>query len=486
MKTLVKKLLPLFVIGMITGCAVNASKETGTSFSGKVDSIKSQVNATLLLWRNARFTNGGVYSAFFVNDQRIVELRSGLVEIELEPGRHDITFVIPSNYLEAHLLPSKADNSPFVCNLTSEFERGKIYSLYFDQSMNNTDAKPGCRRLSNITEGILPNAYGQTEYLPDVALVLKRDDAPQLTTNNQPQAAESKTVESPESDASSDNNLAEVATQTAATASTAASATSSTKTPIVTTDNNSQAVADSSSASVATKDPQSSNKEFKQISESNVMASANESVTNDTQAKESRSSQTHSSTAITDGGYQWKQSKAELAQLPEMLRGGYPLYNEYYFYPEGYFLRLSWRLNSHSNQQENGSISNGAWKLIDNQLVTQEYLWSQGNRYAYREYIFDVKPDQLALSSHTIYHIRDSSMGRKGQSESYPNDKNIWIATKGDGPRLFHEYLNNEFSDFIGDYTKKQLNVELAKEKAQTPTKWKDNQAIQLGKLDRR
>jgi len=461
--TKITRLIMIWIaITMMGGCAVNASKDIGQEFRSSESSFLDSTKAKLLLWRNARFINGGVYSAFFINDQRVAEFRSGLVEVELEPGSHTITFVIPSNYVELSQTPSEITDSQFVCNLKADFDAGNVYSLYFDESLRNPNLPRGCRRLSGIIDGVHPDAYGQTVYQTDVALIMKPSEVIEHARQEKATSISEK---------SHIEKIAAV-TSTTGVSTNNIGVTNDTDPSTGTTFKSESHLPASATPDVSTK-PTSSQGKHEPVA-------APENTKEPEKTKQPANvAPVVDSNSITHGGYQWKQTQTELNKLPEVLRGGYQLYNELFFYPEGYFLRLSWRLNPNSNKQENGSIKSGAWKVNSDKLRTQEYLWSRGNRYAYRENVYQINSDQLVLISNTVYHIADTSSGSIGQAEKYPNGQNIWVATKGDGPRLFHEYLNGEFSQYIGEETRRRLSIEHAKEKAISPTKWKGGNAIQ-------
>ena len=447
----------------LSGCAVNASKSSGQEFSVADAKPSNSTLAKLVMWRNLRFVNSGVYSSFYVDDKKIGEFRSGLVSVELEPNTYNLSSVIPSNYLETWQKPSTITEDSFVCNIVATFEAGKSYSFYFDQSLSNPAMPKGCKRLSGVIGGVHADAYGQDYYKSDVKLITK-STSPNKKEEGGPIVKNQSALDKPKQQLTE----TQVNTKVQKTAEPQVKNQQITAKPVTSTKTIKTTV-----PTVAVLTPPAA-------TVVNKLKTASSSTTNQKSKQPSKNkAASNTGNSITDGGYQWKQTKQELNTLPEVLRGGYQLYNELYFYPDGYFLRLLWRLNPNNNQQENGSIKSGAWKKSGDKLYTQEYIWFRGMRIAYREVEYLIKPNQLKRLSDTVYHIRDSSYNKKGDVKKEPVGKNTWKATEGDGPGLFYKYLHGEFSEYRGSNVKKRLNIDYAKEQATTPTKWKHNQSIQ-------
>lgn len=442
----VRLLMSMFLASLLFGCAVKPSEPLDKEFNNSVLKKTDKDNAQLILWRNWRFVSGGVWSAFYIDEKRIGELKSGLFVLEVEPGMHILSNVFPSEIILPEQLPSKVAR----CNIKIEVKANKTYSFYQDSSFNNTSLPSGCYRMSGLLEGVHPDAYGQTVYKPQNRLITKRSDdvdsqsKAQVTNKKKPAKISKPTSQHVRTVQPEPSKLAKI--------------------------NPAKSIANQPKPAV----PATVVKKPAVIKPTQPSASKNVA-----QRPKGEPTSYGVENTLTDGGYQWKQTKAELAVLPAQLRGGYQLFNEVYFYDEGYFLRLSWRENPNSGQQENGSIKNGAWKKIGNKIVTQEYLWSMGNRYAYREVEYMLSKDKLTRVKNTIYYFRDSRYHKKGEVDELPIGKNAWQATKGRGPRKFNEYLNGEFSMYIGQQTKDDLNINLAKKNALRPTKWKQNQSVQ-------
>lgn len=469
MKDIHKSIVILIMTTLLIGCAVNPSQSKGHNFNATETSLLSNTKAKLLLWRNQRFVSGGVFLSYFVNDQQIAEFRSGLVELELEPGGHDITMSFPSYVASEHPAPPSEIDDNFVCNVKVEVEAQKVYSFYFDQDLNNKSMTSNCQHASGLIAGIHSSAYDATEYEPQVPLIMKRYPAEKdivLPSSAIPDEIGDARVAALKKELAE----AELALQN-------------------------QKKAEAEALALLARKRESERLAAEKLIAEQIAAEklAAERILIEQLAAEklavekltkSKANSTHSSSALeqilaSSGGYQWKQTAAELELLPRQLQGGYPLYNELYFYPEGYYLRFIWRLNPNSGKQENGSISNGAWKRTGNKITTQEYFWSRGNRYAYLENEYIVNSDHLERISSTHYQIRDTNYMNAGEVKKMPISKHKWIATSGDGPRLYKEYLTGEFSEYIGEATRKDLSVNEAEKKATTPYKWKDGKSIQ-------
>ncbi|UGA56753.1 hypothetical protein [Vibrio sp. VB16] len=476
MKDTHKSIVILIMTALLIGCAVNPSQSKGHNFNATEPSLLSKTKAKLLLWRNQRFVSGGVFLSYFVNDQQIAEFRSGLVELDLEPGGYDITMAFPSYVASEHPVPPSEIDDSFVCNVKVEVEVEKVYSFYFDKDLSNKNMTSNCRHASGLIEGIHSSAYDATEYEPQVPLLMKRYPAEKDIAPPSPaipdEIGDARVAALKKELAETETKLA-LQNQKKAEAEALAL--------LALKQESERLAAEKLLAEKVTADRLAAEK----LAAEKVLA---EQIAADKVAAEkltkSKANNTHHSGAseqilASGGGYQWKQTAAELKTLPPQLQGGYPLYNELYFYPEGYYLRFIWRLNPNSGKQENGSISNGAWQRTGNKITTQEYFWSRGNRYAYLENKYVVNNDHLERISSTHYQIRDTNYMTAGEVKEMPISKHKWIATSGDGPRLYNEYLTGEFSEYIGKATRRDLSVKEAEKKATTPYKWKDGKSIQ-------
>lgn len=167
-----KILIALFVFcGLLSGCAVNPSTSTGNEFKKQDAILVDKTKSKLILWRNWHLENGGVYSAFFINDKLACEFRSGVCSFELEPGEYQLSFAIPSSHVKAGTKASKYNNDGHISNFKISLIPNKTYSIYANSSSIT----------SGLVEGVPITVYGNEIYTPNTTYFtpLVRDEVSQ-------------------------------------------------------------------------------------------------------------------------------------------------------------------------------------------------------------------------------------------------------------------------------------------------------------------
>lgn len=158
----------------------------------------------------------------------------------------------------------------------------------------------------------------------------------------------------------------------------------------------------------------------------------------------------------------WKQTREEEALQSSLLQGGYQLFNEIYFFKEGYYLRLIWRLNPNSNKMENASFTHGSWKYQNGILITQEIEGSS----AYFE-------DEYTISAKGLTRINEKYVYSSTNSKTKPISKQFWIISDNTGLKKIDEKLSSD-GQYMSDYEKSRLDFEKAKTKASNAKTWKN------------
>jgi hypothetical protein len=167
-----KALIALFIsCGILSGCAVSPSTSTGNEFKKQDATLIDKTKSKLILWRNWHFENGGVYSAFFINDKLACEFRNGVCSLELEPGEYQISFAMPSSHVKAESKASKYKNDSYISNFKISITPSKTYSIYADSSSIT----------SGLIEGVPISVYGNEIYKPNTTSFtpLVRDEVSQ-------------------------------------------------------------------------------------------------------------------------------------------------------------------------------------------------------------------------------------------------------------------------------------------------------------------
>ncbi len=167
-----KTLIALFVFcGLLNGCAVNPSTSTGNEFKKRDSILIDKTKSKLILWRNWHFENGGVYSAFFINDKLACEFRSGVCSFELEPGEYQLSFAMPSSHVKEGTKASTYNNGDYISNFKISLIPNKTYSIYADSSAIT----------SGLIEGVPATVYGNKIYTPNTTSFtpLVRDEVSQ-------------------------------------------------------------------------------------------------------------------------------------------------------------------------------------------------------------------------------------------------------------------------------------------------------------------
>ena len=153
-----KAIIALFIFcGLLSGCAVNPSISSGNEFKKPDAILIDKTKSKLILSRNWHFENGGVYSAFFINDKLACEFRNGVCSFELEPGEYQISFALPSSHVKEGTKASEYTNDDFVSNFKISISPNKTYSIYADSSSKTT----------GLVEGVPISVYGNKIYTPN-------------------------------------------------------------------------------------------------------------------------------------------------------------------------------------------------------------------------------------------------------------------------------------------------------------------------------
>lgn len=145
------------LLGLLIGCATNPSVSTGNNLSLSDLAIVDNGKAKLVLYRNWHFVNGGVPSAFYINDEMVCEFRSGLCSLELTPGEYNISFALPSSTIKEGIKPSESTSS-FVSHIKAVLKPNTLYSIYSDGKGSRT---------SGLVTGLSNDALGTEVYTPN-------------------------------------------------------------------------------------------------------------------------------------------------------------------------------------------------------------------------------------------------------------------------------------------------------------------------------